>query len=127
MASRITKSKKPDYLSHRFQERQRGEGLRGRSGYLLQPSLSLTISREGFVNRAITLMNMLDESVKNESNPEVFRKRVYEWVKKNIDIKPKNRFQTLPRRQHHLVEPVLYQETNHPNLITRYFHIQNSN
>ena len=127
MASRITKSKKPDYLSHRFQERQRGEGLRGRSGYLLQPNLSLTISREGFVNRAITLMNMLDESVRNESNPEVFRRRVYEWVKKNIDIKPKNRFQTLPRRQHHLVEPVLYQETNHPNLITRYFHIQNSN
>ena len=70
---------------------------------------------------------MLDESVKNESNPEVFRRGVYEWVKKNIDIKPKNRFQTLPRRQHHLVEPVLYQETNHPNLITRYFHIQNSN
>ena len=129
MSSRIIKSKKPVYLSKRFQERQRGEGLRGGLGYLLQPSLSLTISREGFVNRAITLMNMLDESVKNESSPGVFRKKVHEWVKKNIDIKPKNRFQTLPRRQYHQEQPFQHQDegANHPNLITRYFHIQNSN
>ena len=37
-------------------------------------------------------MNMLDESVKNETNPGVFRRRVYKWVRNSNDIKPKNRF-----------------------------------
>ena len=56
---------------------------------------------EGFVNRSITLMNMLENSVLSERNPSQFKKKLQEWVKKNIAAKPKRKFQVFQRRQVH--------------------------
>ena len=47
------------------------------------------VCREGFVNRAITLLNMAGTSFQHECSEKESKKLVNEWVNKNIDIKPK--------------------------------------
>ena len=125
MSFKVIKFRKPGYLSKNFQERKTQQNIRGISSGLIQPKLSLSISKEGFVNRGITLMNKLDDSLRSEQNLENFKTGLQKWVKNNISAKPKNRFQTIPRRAVIQAPPAPVQAAPSRNLITRYFQPQN--
>jgi hypothetical protein len=74
------------YLAEKMQSRSNQTNL---SGSVLQPKTSLSITKEGFVYRGITLINMLDVSLRCEAKLENFKVRLRYWVKKNISVKPK--------------------------------------
>jgi hypothetical protein len=46
MTYKITRSKKPIYLAKKMQPRSNQTNLRGRSGIVLQPKTSLSITKE---------------------------------------------------------------------------------
>ena len=101
-ALKILRTKKPTFLHSKFK-------LNQRSTAFLQP-MRKRVCREGFVNRAITLLNMAGDSFQQETTEKVSKKMVNEWVKENIDIKPKktsksSRFQQVQRRQNAVAEP----------------------
>ena len=48
----------------------------------------LTISRGGFFYRAATLWKLLPADMKNMMEPVQFKKKLRDWVKRNIPIKP---------------------------------------
>ena len=125
MSFKVIKFRKPGYLSKKFQERKTQQNIRGMSSGLSQPKLSLSISKEGFVNRGITLMNKLDDSLRSEQNLDKFKTGLQKWVKHNISAKPKNMFQTIPRRTVTQAPPAPVQAAPSRNLITRYFQPQN--
>ena len=56
---------------------------------------SFSIAREGFLFRGATLFNKLDESLRNETKLERFKRDLRKWVKKNICIKPTPKFPSL--------------------------------
>ena len=115
MTFKILKSKKPSYLSNKIQENSRS------GGRLNQPNLSLSISKEGFIFRGITLMNMLDDSIRSENKVETFKARLWEWVKSNIAAKPKSKFPDIRERRIRPAPPIAAEPAPTANLITRYF------
>ena len=120
---KLLKSKKPGYLSKKLTEKQTGQNLRGIAGSLDQPKQSLSISKEGFINRGRTLMNIMDASLRCEPNLEQFKTGLKEWVKQNVAAKPKSRFQDISSRSARQAPPDTAPTTPTPsvNLITRYF------
>ena len=122
MAYKIMRSKKPTYLANKMQLSSNQANLRGRSGGVHLPNCSLSIRKEGFVYRSITLMNMLDVPTRCEPKTEKFKVGLRKWVKENISIKPKSNFQHLGRavRQAPLARAIEPPR----NLITHYFHQQ---
>ena len=66
LAYKIINSGKPSYLAQRLQQRSEDKGLRGRLGSIQQVKKSLSISKEGFVYRGVSLMNKLDDNLRNE-------------------------------------------------------------
>ena len=95
-ALKILRTKKPTFLYSKFNINQRSTAF-------LQ-SLRKRVCREGFVNRAITLLNMAGTSFKQECTEKESKTLVKEWVKANIDIKPKPtskniRFQQVQKKQ----------------------------
>ena len=127
MMQKILQSKKPTYLANKITECEGERHLRGGSRCLNTPNLSLSISREGFVNRGTTLMNMLDATVRCQPTIALFKTSLREWVKSNISIKPVSRFSGLPRG----VLPAPPTQTPprraappSQNLITQYFQLR---
>ena len=103
MALKILRTKKPTFLHSKFNLNQRGTAF-------LQP-MRKSICRESFVDRAITLLNMAGASLRCVCTEKVSKKLINEWVKENIDIKPKPtsksvRFQQLQQTQNTVIEPV---------------------
>ena len=88
MAHKIVKTKKPEYLASKIQERNVYGGLRGRWGSIGQPSYTLSISKEGFLYRAATILNMMEENLRTEPRIEIFKTSTKVWVKEKIPIKP---------------------------------------
>ena len=124
MAYKIINSKKPDYLARKLRLVDPGRDLRGTQGMIIPPAYSLGISREGFLFRAATLMNMMDENLRREPSLEKFKTDAKNWVKQNILIKPlpSQIFRDTIQVDRNQVEPIAAA----PNLITRYFHpVQN--
>ena len=125
MTAKILKSRKPTYLSDRIQGNPNRRNYRG--GYSLhQPKTSLSITREGFIQRGIALMNKIDVPIRFENKIEEFKKGLRKWVKSNIAVKPTPRFPVITARvdrpQVQLPQPPPRTEANHTNnLITRYF------
>ena len=123
MTAKILKSRKPTYLSDRIQENPNRRNYRG--GYSLnQPKTSLAITREGFIQRGIALMNKIDVPIRFENKIEKFKIGLREWVKSNIAVKPTPRFPAIAARvdRPHLPQPPPRTAANHANnLITRYF------
>ena len=115
MTHKILKSKKPSYLSRKIQGNSK---CRGR---LSQPKLSLSISKEGFIYRGIKLTNMLDDSIRSENKLENFKARLWEWVKSNINAKPKSKYPALGGRTSRPTPPIAAEPVSSANLITRYF------
>ena len=66
MAYKIINSKKPDYLARKLRLVDPGRDLRRTQGMIIPPAYSLGISSEGFLFRAATLMNMMDENLRRE-------------------------------------------------------------
>ena len=130
MTYKIVKSKKPTYLSNRLKENTNDRVLRGGSQSLSHPNQSLSISREGFINRGLTLMNMLNNSLRCEPEVENFKLGVREWVKSNIQIKPVPKFPVLGGGGARPPAPPAPPAQGLPatqarNLITNYFQRQN--
>ena len=133
MTYKIVKTKKPTYLSNKLKENTNPIVLRGGSQSLSHPNQSLSISKEGFINRGLTLMNMLNNSLRCEPELVNFKLGVREWVKSNIEIKPVPNFPVLGRGGARPPAPPgppapLAQDlpaTPAMNLITNYFQRQN--
>ena len=85
LARKVMSSGKPSYLAKRLVPRSIGT----RSGISVQlPSSGLTLTREGFIYRAIKLFNKLPEVIINEDKFEKFKRKVTDWVEVNIPVKP---------------------------------------
>ena len=121
MAYKIVQSKKPEYLAEKIQVRNVSTNLRGGKGSIGQPGYSLSTAKEGFLYRAATILNMMDEKLRSESKIESFKTLAKEWVKENIAIKPtpsqSARIFARPRHQEPPPEPA-----QSLNTIRRYFH-----
>ena len=118
MTYKIVRSRKPTYLAEKMKFRERGK-----SGSVQQPNHSISITKEGFVYRGITLMNMLDVPLRCEPKLEKFKAGLRDWVKKNISAKPK--FQAVCRAVRQPTQAQLGTSTEHSrNLITHYFQPQ---
>ena len=87
-AFRIRKTNKPKYIAERMKVKDISMNLRGRQGIIHQPGYSLSIAKEGFVYQGTSILNKLDENLRNEEKLEKFKTGAREWVKKNIAIKP---------------------------------------
>ena len=125
MTYMIIRSRKPTYLARKMKFRSNSSNLRERSGSVQQPNNSLSITKEGFVYRGITLMNMLDVSLRCEPKLENFKVGLREWVKENISVKPKPKFQAFGRAVRQPTPPQPRNTTEPPrNLITHYFQPQ---
>ena len=126
MTYKILKSRKPTYLSNRIQEKKNS-----RNQNLIQPNQSLSISKEGFINRGLTLMNMLDVSLRCEPRLDQFKAGLRKWVKINIQIKPTSKFPALGRGAGRPPPPPPpapgLPTVPALNLITNYFQAQHSN
>ena len=97
MTFKIQKFKKPVYLAERLEIRPSIRNLRGGAS-VNQPNSSLSIKKEGFICRGQALMNKLDLPLRKETSIDVFKIGLRDWVKKNIEVKPKPRFQTFQSR-----------------------------
>ena len=116
MAYKMIKSKKPDYLASII---ELGRDMRKTPGMIIPPAYSLGICREGFLYRAATILNMMDENLRREPNLEKFKTGAKNWVKEHILIKPlpSQIFRDNIQVDRNHVEPIAAE----PNLITRYF------
>ena len=127
MTYKILKSRKPTYLSERIQEKNNS-----RTKNLIHPKQSLSIAKEGFINRGLTLMNMLDVSLRCEPRIDKFKSRLRKWVKRNIQVKPTPKFPALGRGGGRPPAPPAPPAPGLPtepalNLITNYFQAQQRN
>ena len=86
LAKKIITDRKPQYLADQFQVSNE-TNTRNRT-HLMLPKVSLSASREGFVYRAIKLVNMLPTSLWKEESMQSFKEKLREWIKSNIRIKP---------------------------------------
>ena len=94
-AYKIIKSNKPKYIASKMKSKEGSMNLRGRKGSVSQASLSLSIAREGFIYRGSSIINKLDEKLRNEEKLSKFKSGVRAWVLKNIQIKPTSRFPSI--------------------------------
>ena len=78
---KIIRTGQPVFLSSRFK-------LNGRGTAYLQP-VRKGISCEGFVNRAITLLNKAGPRTFESNTVAGSKKKIKAWVSENINIKPK--------------------------------------
>ena len=122
-AHKIVKSGKPSYIAAKL--KVAGRITRQGTGTIVPPSYnSLNIAREGFVYRGASVLNKLSESVRNEPKLTKFKTGLKEWVKINIDIKPKANFASIAQgyRGNRPPPPSPPPEPPPgPNTITQYF------
>ena len=76
------------YLANRIYKKTNSTNLRN-SKYVNQPKFKLSLTSEGFVARGQALMNRLDATIREEKCLNVFKSMTRQWVKKNIQVKPK--------------------------------------
>ena len=92
---RVMKSNKPVYIANKMKVKNVNVKLRGRHGSIFQPGYSLYIAKEGFIYRAASIINKLDDNLRNEENLAKFKVGTQEWVKNNIAVKPRLRHPNL--------------------------------
>ena len=88
---KIMNSGKPSYLAQKFQQNKEVMPLRGNLGKIQQANKKLSIVKEGFVCRGATLLNKLDDNLRNETKLDKFKNGMKSWAKKNIAIKPSSK------------------------------------
>ena len=80
-ALKILRTGKPSYLFSKF-------GMNDRKTALVQKTRKC-LSSEGFVSRAVSLVNRMGISILDEGSGRVEKGRIQEWVLANINVKPK--------------------------------------
>ena len=91
MTQKILLSRKPVYIADRIFERENLVNLR--SGRMVnQPRCKLYLKSEGFIARGQSLMNKLDENVRNKTSMPAFKLALKSWVKNNVSVKPAQHF-----------------------------------
>jgi len=84
------------------------------------------LKSEGFIARGQCLINRLDDNLINEMNISSFKKSLKSWVKTNISIKPKQKFDAIGTRMKKSQPNGNDVSTvRGPNLITNYFNPMN--
>ena len=78
------------YIANKIRSAEHKLNLRSSYGLVEKPSLKLNQSREGFIYRAITLYNKLDDEVKLCHNLNHFKNEARKWIKRNIPVKPQD-------------------------------------
>ena len=79
---------KPTYFARKLNISSEETMLPQRQPNNMRVRADLTISRGGFFYRAATLWNLLPADMKNMMEPVQFKKKLRDWVKRNIPIKP---------------------------------------
>ena len=74
---RIRISQEPEYL-HRFLSAD------SRNGRIFTPRISLTLVKESFMYRGISLWNSIPSHLRSIKKPSLFRKEAKRWIKENI-------------------------------------------
>ena len=87
MTQKILLSRKPVYIANRIFERDKSVNLRSRR-LVNQPKCKLCLKSEGFVARGQSLMNKLDEKVRDKTSLPAFKLALKSWVKNNVSVKP---------------------------------------
>ena len=125
MAYKVVTSKKPEYLADKLKILNVGGSLRKKTGSISLPRYSLSISREGFLYRASTILNLMEEEWSCDPNSEKFKIHAKDWVKANIAIKPFKDSRSMSfssrkiQNQHQLLPDT---PVENRNSIRRYFH-----
>ena len=119
MAYKIVNSRKPSYLAQKLQVVQQDRELRGNPRMINLPGYKLGISREGFLYRAASLLNMMDEKLRQEPKLETFKSEAKNWVKSKITVKPAR---NLTARDHVPTNRVRVTANQTPNTITNFVH-----
>ena len=88
MTFKILQTSMPKYLSSKIKFDVKTRPSRRGKLELTRSNYKLNQCKEGFVNRAISLYNNLDDQVKTSENLNMFKTEVREWIKKNIRAKP---------------------------------------
>ena len=88
MTFKILQTSMPKYLSSKIKFDVKTRPSRRGKLELTRSNYKLNQCKEGFVNRAISLYNNLDDQVKTSENLNMFKTEVRKWIKKNIRAKP---------------------------------------
>ena len=104
---KIMKARKPSYITQRMQRKEIRLNLREDLGKLVVPRRKLGITREGFICRAIALLNSLGEDLRNEDKLERFKVGLRKWVKIHIPTRPRSKFPKFERRQSRNTPPTV--------------------
>ena len=89
-AHRIIRTGQPQYLSSKLILRQAIPDQINplRQLNTITVNCELTISRSGFLYRAAKIWNQLPDDLRAEVQPEVFKVKVKQWIRKHIPRKP---------------------------------------
>ena len=90
LSHKVVKFKKPLYISNKFKQTDTIRELRGNKAKFHLTRSSLSIVSEGFIDRGIRLMNMLDPELRMKKSTGKFRNESKKWVLSNIKVKPSN-------------------------------------
>ena len=86
-ALKIIRTGKPSYLASKFV-------MNERSTAFIQP-IRKSISGEGFINRSLSLLNTAGPNIFISMSARESKKKVRDWVLKNIEIKPRPRLKDM--------------------------------
>ena len=122
---KIINSGKPSYLAQKLQQNNEKMALRGNLGTIHQKNKKLSIAKEGFIHRGASLMNKLDDNLRNETKLDKFKSGMKSWTKKNIAVKPRSKHPQIVSFKHPQTQPRPVQVANNPNDIRRFMILQN--
>ena len=87
MTFKILKTSKPQYLANKIRYAENHHMLRSSSNSLQKSNLKLSQSREGFINRSITLYNILHEGKRKCCGINQFKGETRKLVKEHFQVK----------------------------------------
>ena len=85
---KIVHSSQPNYIASKMRVKGEIHNLRSNTFKLKQVDYTLSQSCEGFIYKAISLFNKLDDNIRRISNLNEFKFEVTKWIRMNINIKP---------------------------------------
>ena len=84
---KILRTGKPEFLRCKFVRNERN------TAFIQQNKIG--IAKEGFVYRAIVLLNKIGDEILNASSEQIFKAKARKWVKNNISVKPDKGFKSM--------------------------------
>ena len=87
-AYKVLRNKEPHYHSSRFLSNQRGQSRNTRNQGSLRMDYKLSISRCSFFYRSCQLYSLLPAELVEIVKVDVFKRKLKEWVQRNISLVP---------------------------------------